>query len=98
MRVQKFKITGPGGETVGIKRDIVTYQTIIGGNGAFIDTMRTLITVGFSRNLPRANWITANKVRFRFLSKVSDWDVFREKLLESGFVMTQTNSLERIMR
>ena len=98
MRNQKYLLIGSDGETLALRRDNVTYVTFIGGNGKFIDLMSEIVQKVFKRKLPRAHWVTANKVKFKFLTKTGDWDVARKTLEESGYTLTKVNSVGRVMR
>jgi len=98
MKTQKFLVTDPSGELFGLKRDSSSHTTTLGGNGQFIELMGQIIKSGFKRNLPRASWISANKVRFKFESKTEDWIRVRDQLEKAGFILTESKSIGRIMR
>lgn len=98
MKIQKFIIYGPNNETIGIKRDNITYLTTIGGNGSFLDLIGKIVVHCFGRKLPRPHWISANKVRFTFKSKTGDWDDVRSRLESDGFIINEVTKLARLMR
>ena len=96
--MQEKYLINVGRETVGLKYDRRLSKLVLGGNGRFRRTMRSILTEYVGTHVPREKEVQRNKIRYELTVKIGRVEQALEELRDHGFVLKQVRTLGRIMR
>jgi len=81
-----------------VRHDNKGGHTYVGGNGRYLDLMKTIVDSLFHPKEVDVHWTAANKVKVHFLSKPEEFDRAIKALEKNSFICTPLAKIGRIAR
>ncbi len=84
--------------TIALKYNLESKELVIGGFAKFNDFIETVISEYFKLEVPTANFVQSNKLRYSLQCDQKLFSDGKKLLMEHGIHITVTTSLHSIMR